>query len=156
MWHWVVFTGGASAVMNGGTAADGEAAGGAEGTQPELGEGAGEEGARKGLTLTYEEYKQMANLLVCHMRREEELMEGEGRGEEGRGGEGGGGEGWEGRGGLDLSFRFLNLCRYAVVLVSGCRAFLCESLIIAVSTIILWWCSELLYAAPMLVLRIAP
>ena len=102
MWHWVVFTGGASAVMNGGTAADGEAAGGTEGTQPELGEGAGEEGARKGLTLTYEEYKQMANLLVCHMRREEELMEGEGRGEGGGGRRGGVGE--EGRGGgLDLS-----------------------------------------------------
>ena len=33
---------------------------------------------KKGLKLSYDEYKQMANLLVCHMRKaEEEAAEGE-------------------------------------------------------------------------------
>ena len=32
---------------------------------------------KKGLKLSYDEYKQMANLLVCHMRKAEETAEGE-------------------------------------------------------------------------------
>jgi len=32
---------------------------------------------KKGLKLTYDEYKQMANLLVCHMRKMEETADGE-------------------------------------------------------------------------------
>ena len=32
---------------------------------------------KKGLKLTYDEYKQMANLLVCHMRKMEETPDGE-------------------------------------------------------------------------------